>query len=38
METIEQTLERIDKEADDFIDLDELIDFFTVRGRPLPLS
>ncbi|CAD8197488.1 unnamed protein product [Paramecium pentaurelia] len=38
IETVEETVNRLQQEADEYIDLDELIDFFTVRGRPLILS
>lgn len=35
---MEDTLNRILLESEEYIDLDELIDFFTIRGRPLVLS
>ncbi|CAD8119194.1 unnamed protein product [Paramecium sonneborni] len=38
VETVQETLNRLLQEADEYIDLDELIDFFTIRGRPLILS
>lgn len=40
VESVEQTMERLSREMDAYryIDLDELVDFFTVRGRPLFLS
>jgi len=38
VETINSTFQRILKEANDYIDLDELIDFFTHKGRPLQIE
>lgn len=38
VETVEETLTRIAKEADNYLIYDELVDFFTVRGRPLILD
>lgn len=35
---MEQTLNRMKTECEEYLDLDELIDFFTVRGRPIHLS
>ena len=34
LETVEETLARIYYEADEYLDIDEIIDFFTNRGRP----
>jgi len=33
-ESVEETLNRIEKEADDFIEWTEFMEFFTRRGRP----
>ncbi|KRX08049.1 hypothetical protein PPERSA_06227 [Pseudocohnilembus persalinus] len=35
VETVEQTVERIIREGDEFLDLDDIIDFFTRKGRPI---
>lgn len=37
-ETVKDTVARILKQSDQFIDIDQIIEFFTVRGRPLALS
>ena len=33
-ETVEETLMRMSNEADVYIDIEEVLDFFTNRGRP----
>ncbi len=38
VETAEQTLQRMKLEADEYIDIDEIIDFFTRKGRPAPVA
>lgn len=38
IETVEDTLDRMEVEADPYLDFDEVVDFFTVRGRPLALD
>ena len=34
VETVEQTVHRFLQEADEYVDIDEIIDFFTRKGRP----
>lgn len=34
METVEETLARIYYEGDEFLEMDEIVDFFTNKGRP----
>lgn len=38
IESVEQTIKRIEEEMDLYLDYEELCDFFTVKGRPLELS
>lgn len=37
-ETVQQTCDRILQESDEYLDLDEAIEFFTRKGRPLILA
>lgn len=38
LENVYDVMKRIIKEADDYIDVDEAIDFFTRKGRPVSLD
>ena len=38
IETVGQTINRMRIELDNYIDYDDVVDFFTIRGRPLELE